>query len=341
MQQHQPITRPIPVSAKMAQAALPPVAIKTEQVTRAFGEDVGVFDLTFEVPTGSIFGLIGPSGCGKTTTVRLLTGLYKPDRGSMSVLGHVPSTFSTRIRERIGYMPQQFVLYPNLTVWENLNFVASLYGMSYFSRRKRLMALLDFVELGDARKRLGGQLSGGMQRRLELACSLVHNPALLFADEPTAGIDPVLRSKFWDHFRELRDEGCTLFVTTQYVGEAAHCDLVAVMREGRLLHLDTPDGLRRTAIGGEVIELIVDPQQALDAALLLQRQQAIRDVRRSHSHQGRLYVYVDDAAAALPIIFDVLGAHPDISVQQAQEYNPPFDEIFIRLMEQAEAEANV
>ena len=153
----------------------------------------------------------------------------------LPVLGRAPSKFSASMRERIGYMPQQFVLYPNLTVWENLNFVASLYGMGYFRRRKRLLAVLEFAELGKARSRLGSQLSGGERRRLELACSLVHNPLLLFADEPTAGIDPVLRGKFWDHFRELRRQGHTLFVTTQYVGEAAYCDLVGVMRNGRWL----------------------------------------------------------------------------------------------------------
>jgi ABC-2 type transport system ATP-binding protein len=333
----QRITRPIAAITPKLKADLPQTIITLKDVDRIFSEGVGVFDLTFQVPTGTIFGLIGPSGCGKTTTVRLLTGLYKPNRGTISVLNRAPSKFSPRMRERIGYMPQQFVLYPNLTVWENLNFVASLYGLGYFSRRKQLEYVLDFVELSDVRNRLGGQLSGGMQRRLELACSLVHNPLLLFADEPTAGIDPVLRGKFWEHFRELRDQGRTLFVTTQYVGEASYCDIVGVMRAGRLIHLDTPDGLRRTALGGEVIKLIVDPAQALNAAQILQRQDAIKDVRRSRNEPGLIYVYVEDAATALPIIFDVLGAYPDITIQQAQEYVPPFDDIFIQLMEQAEA----
>src|SRR5439155_22840133 len=134
---------------------------------------------TFEVPTGIIFGLIGPSGCGKTTTVRLLTGVYKPDHGTLQVLGRVPSKFSPRTRERIGYMPQQFVLYPNLTVWENLNFVASLYGIGWRRRRQRIPALLDFVGLGDARRRLGSQLSGGMRRRLVLASALLNDPVIL------------------------------------------------------------------------------------------------------------------------------------------------------------------
>jgi ABC-2 type transport system ATP-binding protein len=342
MTEQQPrITRPIDVQSERIKANLPQNIIEARDVSLSFGEDTGVFDLTFDVPTGSIFGLIGPSGCGKTTTVRLLTGIYKPDDGKLQVMGRVPNKFSARMRERLGYMPQQFVLYPNLTVWENLNFVASLYGMGYFSRKKRLDYLLDFVELSQARHRLGSQLSGGMQRRLELACAMVHDPLLLFADEPTAGIDPVLRGKFWEHFRSLRDQGRTLVVTTQYVGEAAYCDLVGVMRAGRLIHIDTPQALRRTAMGGELIRLVIDQPHALDAAQLLQRQPTIHDVRRSRSHPGLLYVYTDDAAETLPLIFNTLNDHPEIVIQQAEEYQPPFDDIFIRLMEQAEEEANV
>jgi ABC-2 type transport system ATP-binding protein len=334
----QRVTRPLTTVGAGMQANLPPIMVRAEHAEKVFSGDVGVFDLSFEVPTGTIFGMIGPSGCGKTTTVRLMTGLYKPDRGNLLVLNRVPNKFSPRVRERLGYMPQHFVLYPNLTVWENLNFVASLYGMGYFMRRRPLEQALEFVELSDARNRLGSQLSGGMQRRLELACTLVHNPLLIFADEPTAGIDPVLRGKFWEHFRQLRDQGRTLFITTQYVGEAAYCDMVAVMREGRIIHLDTPDNLRRKALGGEVIKLVVDAPHALDAAQLFQRHPAIRDVRRSRSQPGLLYLYVEDAAAALPVIFAVMGEHPDISVEQAEKYVPPFDDIFIQLMEQAEAQ---
>jgi ABC-2 type transport system ATP-binding protein len=247
----------------------------------------------------------------------------------------VPSKFSPRARERLGYMPQHFVLYPNLTVWENMNFVASLYGLGYLKRQKPLRQALEFVELTDARNRLGSQLSGGMQRRLELACTLVHNPLLIFADEPTAGIDPVLRGKFWEHFRHLRDTGRTLFVTTQYVSEAIYCDMVAVMREGRIIHIDTPENLRKKALGGDMIKLVVDAPHALDAAQLFQKHPAITDVRRSRSQPGLLYLYANDASATLPLIFQLLGEHPDIAVQQADKYVPPFDDIFVKLMEQA------
>lgn len=309
--------------------------IDLHDVDYIFSEKVGVFDLTLKVAPGTIFGLIGPSGCGKTTTVRLMTGIYRPSYGEISVLGRAPSAFNARIRERIGYMPQQFVLYPNLTVWENLNFVASLYGMGY-RRRQRLERVLEFVQLTDARKRLAGRLSGGMQRRLSLACTLAHQPTLIFADEPTAGIDPLLRGKFWDYFRELRNEGRTLFVTTQYVGEAAYCDLIGVMREGRLLHIDTPEGLRRRALGGEIIKLLVDSAQERTVAQILEGRPEVHDVRRSRSQAGLLFVYVDQASTALPALFNALNEHPHITVQRAEEYQLPFDDVFIRLIEQAD-----
>jgi ABC-2 type transport system ATP-binding protein len=317
-----------------ASAAMPIIDVRGAHLT--FGGDEGVHDLTLSVTPGTIFGLIGPSGSGKTTTVRLLTGVYRPSRGDLRVLGRVPRTFSPRAREQIGYMPQLFTLYPNLTVLENLNFVASLYGLGYFRRRRRLEHLLELVELKDARHRLGRQLSGGMQRRLSLACALVHNPALIFADEPTAGIDPVLRGKLWDHFRELRDQGRTLFITTQYVGEAAYCDYVAVMREGRILRVDTPEGLRKHALGGEIIRLAVDPAHELEAAQILIRQPFVNDVHRDRGHDGLLFLYVDEASEALPQIFAVLGERPEIAVQTAEEYLPPFDDVFVALMEQAE-----
>ena len=177
--------------------------IVTKDLTKAFGEDIAVQSLDLYVPRGKIFGFIGPSGCGKTTTVRLLTGFYEPTSGTATVLGKEPSKFSQSDKENIGYLIQGFVLYPELTVWENINFAASFYGVSPF-RAKRLNKLLDFVELSEHRNKLARDLSGGMKRRLSLAATMVHNPELLFLDEPTAGIDPILRRKFWDYFKELQ-----------------------------------------------------------------------------------------------------------------------------------------
>ncbi len=309
--------------------------IDMQGVELTFGNDAGVYDINITVPRGTIFGMIGPSGSGKTTTVRLMTGLYRPTKGQIRVLGQVPARFSVSARERIGYMPQQFVLYPNLTVRENLNFVASLYGMSYFRRRKRLNEMLDFVELRNATRRLGSQLSGGMKRRLELACSLVHDPALLFADEPTAGIDPVLRGKFWDQFRELRDRGRTLFVTTQYVGEAAYCDYVGVMRNGRLLFVDTPEGLRRRALGGEVVQMTVDPQHMRQVIGIVQGHPLVDRVERVRGAPNLVRFYVEDASTALPVIVNLFDDYPQIKLQM-EPFVPSLDEVFISLMEEVD-----
>jgi ABC-2 type transport system ATP-binding protein len=231
-----------------------PQVIQTRELTKVFVGETAVDAITMDVPEGCVFGFIGPSGSGKTTTVRLLMGLFKPDAGEATVLGHRPAEFSRRDRERIGYLPQLFVLYPDLTVWENMNFAASLYGVP-FLRSKRLHELLDLVELREDKHKLVRNISGGMQRRLSLASTLIHNPDLVFLDEPTAGIDPILRKKFWDYFKVLQTNGHTLFVTTQYVGEAAYCDFVGVMSEGKLVTVNTPEGLRREAYGGDIIKL--------------------------------------------------------------------------------------
>ena len=311
--------------------------IQMQKVTKQWGDKIGVRDMTLDVPAGQIFGLVGPSGCGKTTTVRMLTGVYTPSSGDLRVLGATPQTFGKRERERIGYMPQLFVLYPTLTVWENLNFVASLYGLGWFRRRKRLTELLEFVELTQARNTLAENISGGMKRRLELACSLVHQPQLLFADEPTAGVDPVLRGKFWEGFRTLKAEGRSLLVTTQYVSEVEYCDQVAVMRGGKLLMVDTPDGLRRRAFGGrEVVALHVDPDDERNARSLLRRLPFVDEIDRPHNQPlGTLHVYVDNAGARLPEIIQVLGKDSSVDTRNAEEFKPPFDDVFIILMEQA------
>jgi len=317
-----------------------PASIELQNVDLIFSPDAGVFDLTFTVPEGSILGMIGPSGCGKTTTVRLALGLYTPQRGRLRVLDREPTTFRASEREQIGYIPQQFVLYPTLTVAENAEFVASLYGLRAAHIKQRLSELLAFVDLAEARDRLGGQLSGGMQRRLMLASALMHDPALLFADEPTAGIDPVLRDRFWDYFRQLRDEGRTLFVTTQYVGEAAYCDHVAVMRKGRLLAVDTPQGLRRRVLGGEIIQVrLADPGRVAEAIEVLQRYEPVRDASRVPGTDDQLHVNVADAGEWLPEVLNVLEnpSGPGIVVESAEEYQISYDDVFIKIMEQEEA----
>ena len=235
------------------------VVVEMRDVTKRFGEVNAVNKVSLDVPQGVIFGFIGPSGCGKTTTVRLLNGNYGATEGTIKVLGQSPDSFKREDQKRIGYMPQLFILYPELTIWENLNFAASIYGYP-MDRKERLYELLELVELTGHEKKMARNISGGMQRRLSLASTLIHSPELIFLDEPTAGIDPVLRRKFWDHFQTLKDQGHTLFVTTQYVGEAAYCDYVGVMRNGELLMVETPEMLRYKALGGEMTVTVFEGQ---------------------------------------------------------------------------------
>lgn len=312
------------------------MVIHTENLTKQFGEEKAVNEVNLEVPAGSIFGFIGPSGCGKTTTVRLLLGVYQASEGTARVLNCSPWEFGRHEREQIGYMPQLFVLYSELTVWENLNFAASLYGVP-LRRKKRLEELLDLVELSEHRGKLVEQISGGMRRRLSMIAALVHDPRLLFLDEPTAGIDPVLRRSFWDYFTSLKEEEHTLFVTTQYVGEAAYCDYVGVMVDGRLLTVDTPANLRRQALGGEVVQLDTETYLSPQQFSQIQSKNSVEAIKVTRESEHRLHFVVEDAGVTMPAILDWFKQEK-IEVSAINEYVPPFDDVFVKLVEEANDE---
>ncbi len=303
--------------------------ISAKHLTKKFGDETAVQDISFEVPRSSIFGFIGPSGSGKTTTVRLLTGVYTPTDGEVIVLDRNPARFSQSERARIGYLPQLFVLYPNLTVWENLNFAASLYGMSLF-RGKRLKEALNFVELYEHRSKLARNISGGMLRRLSLAATLVHDPQLLFLDEPTAGIDPVLRRKFWDHFRELKDQGTTIFITTQYVDEADNCDLVGVQNNGKLILVDTPRGIRHHAYGGDMVDFNTTQPFDFQTEAMLRSLSFVR-AKTVRTGSNSMRIIVDQASTAIPDLME-WAQQQNIQVQAVEEYLPSFEDVFVELV---------
>jgi ABC-2 type transport system ATP-binding protein len=305
----------------------PAPIIELEDVVKRF-DDTAVLDgMSLTVAPGQIHGLIGPSGCGKTTTVRLLIGVLAPTSGAVRVFGMEPRRFGTRQREQIGYTPQGFFLYPTLTVAENARFVAGLYGLGWLRRRRRVREVLTFLELWDARNRLARDISGGMQRRLELACALLHNPSLLIVDEPTAGLDPVLRAKIWDHLRALRDQGRSILITTQYIDEAVYCDTVAILNRGKVAAVGTPDELRRRAIG-EALEVEADRFTRDDIAALWQLPE-VQSVERGGPRDLRLLV--DDTARATPAVTETLlslGTH----VTSVRPYVPTFDEVFMKIV---------
>jgi len=310
-------------------------AVWARGLSKEFEPGVGVFDLDLDIPKGSIFGFIGPSGSGKTSTIRLLTGIIAADSGDLLVLGKSPLEFDRIARSYLGYMPQLSVLYPELTLRQNLNFAASLFSVRWRGRRRRVREMLDFVDLLSARNRLLRNASGGMQRRLALAATLIHEPELLFLDVPTAGIDPVLRRKFWDRFIDLKEQGRTIFVTTQYVGEAAYCDKVGVLSRGRLIAIDTPEGLRRQAMGGEVLD--VRFESALTSEQISRLVEAARATRWEARGPGEYRLVVEDAGDVAADLSEWATAN-SLVVESVEPYQPPFDDVFVELVTRLDVE---
>lgn len=235
---------------------MPEAAIVAEGLTRRFGDFVAVDGVSFRVEPGEIIGYLGPNGSGKTTTIRMLLGLLLPSEGSAVVLGYDIAKQTEEIRARVGYMSQKFALYNELTVWENLEFYAGVYGVH---ERDRLEATIAEVELAGRESERAGELPVGWRQRLALAVAIVHEPRLLFLDEPTSGVDPQSRRRFWDLIFSLAAEGVTAFVTTHYMDEAEYCERVGIMSLGHLLALDTPANLKREILVGAAWDVFAEP----------------------------------------------------------------------------------
>src|SRR5882672_5146110 len=224
-----------------------PIIIKTTELTRRFGDLTAVDGLSLEVARGEIFGLVGPDGAGKTTTLRILCGLMDPSSGQAWVAGHDVAREPQAVKDGIGYMAQRFGLYADLSVDENMEFYADLFGVTPADRSGMIPDLLRMTRMEPFRGRRAGQLSGGMKQKLALMCTLLHRPEILFLDEPTNGVDPVSRRGFWTILYELLKEGITIFMTTAYLDEAERCNRVGLMHKGKLIRCDTPEALKKAA----------------------------------------------------------------------------------------------
>ena len=313
-------------------ASDPRPIVEMHGVSHRFDDREVLSGIDLTVPRGTILGIIGPSGAGKTTTIRLLTGAIVPKQGEVMVMGRSPKRFRRADRERIGYMPQSFALYEDLTAGENIDFVASLFGMLWRRRRRRVREVLKLVGLWDVRGRQAGRLSGGMQRRLELACALVHQPELIILDEPTAGIDPLLRGSIWEELHRLRDAGRTLLVTTQHIAEADECDAVAMIVNGRIIALAPPDELRRLATDGDLLD--IETSAVFDGADLA-GMPGIRTV--SQDGPRHLRVVVAKAGTSRPAIVEKIR-RAGVEVTSAREERLSFDDIFAILVARNEKE---
>lgn len=227
-----------------ATAAAQP-AVHTEKLTKVFGSVTAVDNVTFDINRGEVFGVLGPNGSGKTTTIRMLCGLLTPTSGTATVAGFDVHTQSEEIRRNIGYMSQRFGMYEDLTVAENLDFYSSLYGLAGEEKRKRMDELFDELGLRPRIDQLVGTLSGGWKQRISLACAIAHHPQVLFLDEPTAGVDPAARRRFWDTIYQLAKGGTTILVTTHYMDEAARCQRIAFLSRGHLIAIGTSEEVTR------------------------------------------------------------------------------------------------
>lgn len=310
-------------------------SIVAEGLQKQFGGKPVLRDLALSIAPGSIFGLFGPSGSGKSTCIHLCCGHLRPDGGSLLVLGEAPTGFSRAARRRIGYAAQGFTLSPDLTTRANVSFAAGLYGIPEWRSGPQVRAALELVDLWEARNTRARSLSGGMRRRLTLAAALVHRPDLLFADEPTANLDPILRARIWGHFRERAAAGATLLITTQYIDEAEHCDRIGLMYDGSLIAEGRPDELRRAAFGGDLIDVVVaDRSPAYLAGLA-----GVAGVRQTESAPDRaLRLVADDAQRAIPQLLQALQS-AGAEVQSVAPYQPTFDEVFVRLIRRHQSAA--
>jgi len=308
-------------------------AISFDKVGKEFDGRWIVHDLDVDVAAGTIVGLIGPSGCGKTTAVRLATGVYQPSAGSVTVLGRHPTDLRAGERVSIGYLPQQPVLFDELSVMANLRYHAGLNGVGQ-RRRRRLDDVLGLVELhGEESKRVR-DISGGMQRRLALAAALVHEPPIAILDEPTAGIDPILRQKFWEHFRTMRNRGRTVVVTTQHVDEAIHCDSIVVLSEGQVIDVGAPSELRRRAFGGDRVDLTLTSIADQPTVARIRDLDGVTGVVVTGPNDLRAVV-AGGSSDELVAVLESIG----LEVTQSSEPETDWNEIFIALMRRRGATA--
>jgi ABC-2 type transport system ATP-binding protein len=304
------------------------VAVRVEDLSKHFGPFTAVDRVTFEVGAGEVFGFLGPNGAGKTTTIKMLNGLLQPSAGRGHVAGFDLMAGTDAIRRHIGYMSQLFSLYPDLTVEENIAFFSGLYGVARARRPERRDWVLEMAGLTGQRTRLTGQLSLGWKQRLALGCAVLHEPPVLFLDEPTSGVDPISRRTFWDLIYALAGQGTTVFVTTHYMEEADYCHRLALMNRGRLIALDTPAGLR-SAMTQPLLEVRAD--DGLGAIATLEGLPEVVDVALF----GRaLHVTVTDAGTGRTAIASALSGRGG-AVEEIRQILPSLEDVFIGLVRAA------
>jgi ABC-2 type transport system ATP-binding protein len=299
---------------------MPEIVISVQNLTRRFGNFLAVDHINFEVHQGEVVGYLGPNGSGKTTTIRMLLGLLAPNEGEATVLGYDVVRQSEEVRARVGYMSQKFAIYDDLTTLENLTFYGGVYGIT---DKERIKQTLELVGLAGHEHTLTRNMSTGWRQRLALGIALVHQPKLLFLDEPTSGVDPTARRAFWDLIYRLAESGVTVFVTTHYMDEAEYCERVGVMRDGKLLAMDTPTNLKKSIIKGDVWEVFAYPlERGLD---VLHELDGVERVGLAGDHLRVISQRVREEAMQ-----DLLSRN-HIRVEKIERGEPTLEDVFLAL----------
>ena len=302
-------------------------AVTLRDLSKQFGDFVAVNKVSLDVKKGEIFGFLGPNGAGKSTTIRMLCGILPPGSGSGTVAGFDIVREAEEIKKRIGYMSQRFSLYDDLTVEENIDFYSGIYKIPAERKKERKEWVIGMAGLAEHLASRTAVLSGGWKQRLALGCAILHEPPIIFLDEPTSGVDPISRRNFWDLIYHLADEGVTVFVTTHYLDEAEYCDRLGLIYRGELIALGTPGELKTRFMTDEVVEVICErPQEAMDVIA------AIDGVKHAALFGTGLHVVAEHADRAVPAIGEVLAGH-QIKVSRAEQIVPSLEDVFVSLIE--------
>jgi drug efflux transport system ATP-binding protein len=302
-------------------------AVEVSGLTKRFGTVTAVDRVSFSVRPGEIFGLVGPDGAGKTTAMRMCASVMRPDAGSIAIDGIDVLAHPEQTKRHVSYMPQRFGLYEDLTVEENIRFYADLFEVPRKLWKTRAQSMLMASDMTQFRKRLAGQLSGGMKQKLGLTCSLVHTPRVLLLDEPTTGVDPLSRREFWQILYSLRAEGVAMLISTAYLDEAERCDRLALLHQGTMMYCDTPAGLKSRMPGAMLEITSAEPRRIREVALPLPGVQGVLLVGSG------VHVRVDDAGRRTPLLAQALSA-AGVPVARITEVAPTIEDVFVALLDQ-------
>ncbi|MHB8109165.1 MAG: ABC transporter ATP-binding protein [Syntrophorhabdaceae bacterium] len=301
------------------------MAVTVKGLTRTFGQFRAVDDIDLTITRGEVFGFLGPNGAGKSTTIRMLCGLLLPSAGTGTVGGFDIMTQSEEIKKNIGYMSQRFSLYDDLTIEENIDFFSGIYGVPDAKKNERKEWVLTMADISDMRKAITRTMASGFKQRLALGCAVIHEPPIIFLDEPTSGVDPISRRRFWNLIYDLSSKGTTVFVTTHYLDEAEYCDRLALIYRGKIIAEGRPDTMKKEYMHKDILEIsvsgIIDALDVLgkggfDAALF----------------GSVIHATVDDAESAIPRIRSLLRS-ANIAVSDITSIRPSLEDVFVSLIE--------